>query len=362
MTDGLRVAGGGLPADVDEVRVTTATVPTVAAPPWPVVAFAASGVVATIWFALDGSTAPGAAGLAWSIVAVALFRQALLLQALELVDRAAPSRAWTASLFVVGGAWLLADATPTVGFLLSTSGALALVAACASTARSASRYARLALAVIAGALFLDVALQLAPHWDRVDVLRQPDGLPARLVRLAAMAGVAVPSMALLSARTPVDGGRFDRWRPTFFAFGMVALPVLLASAALVHHDVLWVIWIGADAVVIGVVLACLRRRRAGDRVGALGWGLVAASMIAGLCMGGYSFGGPLPAPDALSSFLLPARVALRDLHVHAVLVGIALVRVGDVQTPNVRRAALVVAGLFLAIDAAVLVARLAGAP
>lgn len=147
-------------------------------------------------------------------------------------------------------------------------------------------------------------------------------LPARLLRLARVAAVALPFLALafarLSRERPPD--RWARWGGRLMVVGMVGMPLLLFGAALLHPALKYLLFIPADAMTLSVSIAAVLAWRRGAQLAALSWGLVGLSMVFGLLMGVYAFDGPLPSPvgpydDAL-------RQSLRASHILSMLGGL----------------------------------------
>jgi hypothetical protein len=200
-----------------------------------------------------------------------------------------------------GGGALLAA----LGFgVLAASGALGRV-------RSAVLFAAV----------LGVGLDLLLIFD--PGLGPSDGVVLRMLRLARVATIAVPLMATFA--DPLRGieGRAGRWAGTAFAIGAVGLPALLAASALVSMHFKHLLFIPADAAVIGAVLAALASKKAGRPLEGVAWSLIACSMVIGLGMGAYAFDGPFPAPAWLGGYGDQARMILRGAHAGAITAGIA---------------------------------------
>jgi len=167
-------------------------------------------------------------------------------------------------------------------------------------------------------------------------LGEGDSLERRLCRLAAMAAYAVPMLVLLAASEPKpDPAQTDgplsarlaaflvRWEPLLFAIGALTLATILLGGALIHKELTWLSPIGADTTVAGCAAAAIRARRRGDDLAFRGWLGVCISMVVGLLMGSYSFGGPLATPTLIGDYNSLARMLLRDGHVILMSIGIA---------------------------------------
>lgn len=184
-------------------------------------------------------------------------------------------------------------------------------------------------------VMLDVLVALLPWLGAADGqtaahLAQQAHLVPRLLRLAAMAAVAIPAMGLLSEQLLHTTGKdpaLPAWRhgPTVrragYIVGSVLLPALLALAAVVP-GVRWVLFLGADAAIVGVALTAWGLARSVRPTAALGWLAVLLSLVLGLGMGAYAFDGPMPAPEPLDAYMAPLRVAARTMHIAWVLTGL----------------------------------------
>ncbi len=153
-----------------------------------------------------------------------------------------------------------------------------------------------------------------------------DGLRMRLFRLARVAAVALPLLALFLSRL---AARVGDDRPTArrahraMLFGAAAMPLLLAAAAFSHLEFRMLLPLPALAVVYAAVSAALLAR--GARPAELwGWRLVAASTAAGLVMGLYAFDAPVLGNFA-GAYDGALRTAIRVAHEAAIIAGMALI-------------------------------------
>jgi hypothetical protein len=144
-----------------------------------------------------------------------------------------------------------------------------------------------------------------------------DGVQLRMMRLAQVAAIALPLLAL---EYPEGDGRWNRIGRGLSILGMVGLPVVLAAAATVSIELKYLLPIPADAMTIAMVLAVFGSQRSLQKAG---FAIVAASMIAGLLMGAYAFDGPLPSP--VGAYDEPLRRLLRQGHVVVMVAGAAAI-------------------------------------
>jgi hypothetical protein len=161
-----------------------------------------------------------------------------------------------------------------------------------------------------------------------------DDVARRLFRLAQMAALAVPLLALLAAReaasmpvtTTARASRAAQLllqlEPLLFAIGATTLATILLASAFVYKEIAWALPIGADTTVLACIAAAWRASYRRDRTALWGWAAVAGSMIVGLLMGVYAFGGPLPTPALIGDYASLVRTILRDLHIIVLALGI----------------------------------------
>lgn len=117
-----------------------------------------------------------------------------------------------------------------------------------------------------------------------------------------------------------------------FGVASLSLPPALIGAAVVDQALVWLLPVGAWATLGGCLAGALRARRHGDRLSASGWLLVFASMAGGMLVGGFAFGGPLPAPAFLADYHGLGRTLVRGAHVISVTLGIAVIAAGASRT------------------------------
>ncbi len=240
------------------------------------------------------------------------------------------------------------------GFVLIALAALTRASRASRASSSSSSSSRWrptivgASAMLALSLLVDLATTLdlevlAPLNARLGAL---DDIERRLFRLAAMASRAVPMIALLAAASDATttttaasttsstqssslsakaASLLLRFEPTLFAIGATTLPLILAASGLVHRELAWALPIGADTTLAGCIAAAIRLGRSHDRLGRAGFIAIASSMGAGLIMGTWSFGGPLPTPSILGDYVTVTRTVVRDIHIVSLVAGVVAV-------------------------------------
>ena len=153
-----------------------------------------------------------------------------------------------------------------------------------------------------------------------------DGLRMRLFRLARVAAVALPLLALflsrLAARVGSDSATARRARRAMI-FGAAAMPLVLAAAALTRLELRMFLPLPALAVVYATFSASLLARRA-HPAELWGWRLIAASTAAGLVMGLYAFDAPLLG-DFAGAYDGALRAAIRGVHEASIVSGMTLI-------------------------------------
>lgn len=216
-------------------------------------------------------------------------------------------------------------------FLLIAAGALWQMPAEPAASWRNAKYAATIM------LVLGLAAQLADAMSAHPAVAGPlNSLDRRLLRLGSMAAFAIPMMVLLAAREqqyqPVlQRGASSvvalllRWEPVLFAIGAATLGTILVAGALLHREILWLSPLGADTTIAACAAAAVRAHARHDPLARSGWLLLCLSMTAGLLMGGYSFGGPLPVPGFIGEYGTLTRIILRDSHVILICLGIVCV-------------------------------------
>lgn len=164
----------------------------------------------------------------------------------------------------------------------------------------------------------------------LDLMTASDALPARLLRLAVAAALALPVLAWLSIGVTAgqSGEPWARRGRHALIAGAIGMPLLLALAALWQPWLKLLLFVPADLVFVGTVVAAWRAGRRAHPVEAWGWRLVVAGMALGLMLGAVAFGGPLPTPEVLDAYRDPARCVARGVHVGAILLGMAGIAAG----------------------------------
>ncbi|MCC7384877.1 MAG: diiron oxygenase [Deltaproteobacteria bacterium] len=235
---------------------------------------------------------------------------------------------------------------------------LGILASSPDRARAVALPARLSAVLLFG-LALD--LLLIGHGAGIESVVQhlgaEDGVQVRMLRLARVASVAIPLMAWLHlglalslgrgrglerglglAASREERGRAERWGAIAFGIGAAGLPLVLCLAATVSLWAKWVLFVPADATIIGVACAVILARREGRRLEAISFIAIAASMGVGLVMGGYAFDGPLPEPAFLGAYHDDGRVIARSLHVVTIVFGLLGIVASRVLRPAERPA------------------------
>lgn len=223
---------------------------------------------------------------------------------------------------------------PVLGWL-----GLGILASSPDPARAIGLPARLSAVLLFG-LALD--LLLIAHGAGIELAVQHlgarDGVQVRMLRLARVASVAIPLMAWLQLGLATNRDRAARWGAIAFSVGAIGLPLVLFLAATVSLEAKWVLFIPADATIIGVACAVILARREGRRLEAISFIAIAASMVVGLGMGGYAFDGPLPEPAFLGAYHDEGRVIARSIHVLTIVLGLLGIVAARVWRPVERPA------------------------
>lgn len=149
-------------------------------------------------------------------------------------------------------------------------------------------------------------------------------LPARLMRLAGVACIALPLLTLMVGELRLGPGALPptgttrsvvNWAERLALFGAALMPTVLLASALVAVDFKYLLAIPATAA-WAAALACawvaFQSRRVPEL---LMWSTLALSFSMGQLMGMYSFDGPLPTPAFIGSYEAEVRVALRWFHI-----------------------------------------------
>jgi len=175
--------------------------------------------------------------------------------------------------------------------------------------------------LLCGALF-DAATVVYPPLS----LGAADGLRIRLFRLARVAAVALPFLALffsgLAARAGND--RTSRRGAAAMLFGAAAMPCILAAAAFSRLEIRMLLPLPALAVVYAAVCGALLAWRHARAPELWGWRLVAASTAGGLVMGLYAFDAPFLGNFA-GAYDGALRTIIRGVHEGAIVLGMALI-------------------------------------
>jgi hypothetical protein len=184
-------------------------------------------------------------------------------------------------------------------------------------------------------------------------------VPLRMLRLARMAGQTIPVLVILVAeiqhvygtltfshddhentiqkmislwekKKNVHTGLADiivYLQPVLLTIGVITLPLLLVLGAFVHKEIVWLLPIGADTTILGCVGMMIMHHRRKEYVQSLPWWILVVSMVGGLCMGGYAFGGPWMPPPWIGEYMHPHRTVLRNVHIVSILLSIVWITV-----------------------------------
>jgi hypothetical protein len=230
------------------------------------------------------------------------------------------------------------------GILLSLLGGALLAHGIAEAAsRTGPRLQRLALLTAAAGPTLFALHAIIFAGAAVDLL------PARFVRLAATAAMALPLLAVLYGcfRDGRAETRATRLARTLLGVGMVALPLVLVLSAFVDVRLKYALGPASDCFTVALIIACAQAWRERDGSMLAGFATVLGAMLLGKAMGFYGFDGPLPAPAALATYDATWRVALRHFHVDLMVLGYTLLLWPSLARPTV--AATAIAALLLGL-------------
>ena len=195
-------------------------------------------------------------------------------------------------------------------------------------ARPGRTGAKAILPILCLGMLLDAVMGLsraAPAALPLDFLGPEDGVRLRMLRLARAAVTALSVTAFLyqglaarvgPARPVVRGGQVALW------VGVLCMPTVLAGAAFLSLEIKYLLPIPALASFAGAGAGFGLAVRWARPLEAWGWGLIAASMAAGLLMGLYAFDGPLPAPAFLGAYNDWPRRLSRLGHAYCILFGL----------------------------------------
>lgn len=155
----------------------------------------------------------------------------------------------------------------------------------------------------------------------------PDGdLRERMFRLARVAAVALPVLALLFNRLArrAPPGRAARLGGAAMLFGAVAMPAVLAAAAFTNVKLRFFLPLPALDVFFAALSGLVLAGRGAPRLEKWGWLSITAATGAGLAMGLYAFDAPFLPHFAGAYDDFPRRL-IRLAHESAIVSGMALI-------------------------------------
>lgn len=302
-----------------------------------------------------------------------VLRMALLQLVVGLVLNAALARtsnripAWLTAigaLLYVGGAglglwWPVLHGLMLAGSLFNLAGCCLLLQG--SVASRVAIPVQAMLAVICFGLLLDVATALALVFPAVVpvYLSDSDGVRVRMLRLARIAAIALPALALLYRAGVLrrgDGQRYGEWA---FLAGAVGMPVILATACFTSVHVKFLLPLPACAVLGGVFVALGGALRDGSFFERWGWLLIAISLSVGMLMGLYAFNGPLPTPAILGEYTQWERSLSRMAHGYCIVLGMVSLFLSGAMGRSIElRGAMRLGAALFAVGSAVAVAAI----
>ncbi len=213
----------------------------------------------------------------------------------------------------------------------------------AHAAKSHSKPESVALSVICfGMLLVGLMglLQWEPELFPSSYLGPDDGFRLRMLRLAQVAGIALPALTLLFRELGdrADAGDRDvRWGRIGMLCGTIGMPTLLANAALLSGALEILLPIPASAIFAGTLCATWVARKHARPLELWGWLLIALSMAAGLVMGLYAFSFPFIQLHILGAYNDYARRLIRLAHIYGIILGMSSILVSreiDNATPR----------------------------
>ena len=219
--------------------------------------------------------------------------------------------------------------------LLAPLGALGVVAGLALLLpRTAAGWEHRELRYLPGILLLGSALEVALSFCEVvsEVLAtpiaDPNTLPMRMLRLARVAAVTLPVLALLYRRLAerrVLASAAVSWGCLAIFAGAALMPAVLCLASWVDPRCKYLLPLPATLVFFACSIAVRLAREAAGRAECFGWLVIATSMGAGMLMGTYSFEGPLPPPKFVGDYGDFVRLLIRQAHGYGIVFGITAI-------------------------------------
>ena len=172
--------------------------------------------------------------------------------------------------------------------------------------------------------FVSGVMGLYPDLLQLDWFGAEDEVRWRMLRLARVAGIALPVLTLLFFdlvdRTGIHGWLVE-WGHRGFLVGSLTMTLTLAMASFAFLEIKYLLTIPSTAVCFGAVAACLLSWRHAGRLEQLGWLIITGSLFGGMLIGMYAFDGPFPAPPGVEHYQAMSRRLMRVGHASAIVFG-----------------------------------------
>ena len=163
--------------------------------------------------------------------------------------------------------------------------------------------------------FVSGVMGLYPDLLQLDWFGAEDEVRWRMLRLARVAGIALPVLTLLFFdlvdRTGIHGWLVE-WGHRGFLVGSLTMTLTLAMASFAFLEIKYLLTIPSTAVCFGAVAACLLSWRHAGRLEQLGWLIITGSLFGGMLIGMYAFDGPFPAPPGVEHYQAMSRRLMPD--------------------------------------------------
>ena len=219
--------------------------------------------------------------------------------------------------------------------LLAPLGALGVTAGLALLlSRTSAGWDNPELRYLLGILLLGSALEVALSFYGVVAevlaasLADPNSLPMRMLRLARVAAMTLPVLALLYRRLAEQKAFASAAASlgclAIFA-GAALMPAVLCLASWVDPRCKYLLPLPAMLVFFACAIGVRLARGTAGHPEPFGWLLIATSMGAGMLMGTYSFEGPLPPPSFVGDYGDFVRLLIRQAHGYGMVFGIAAI-------------------------------------
>ena len=219
--------------------------------------------------------------------------------------------------------------------LLAPLGALGVVAGLALLLlRTSAGWDNRELRFLLGILLLGSALEVALSFYGVlsevlaAPLADPNTLPMRMLRLARVAAMTLPVLALLYRRLAERkalASAAASWGCLAIFAGAALMPAVLCLASWVDPRCKYLLPMPAMLVFFACAIAGRLARGTARHPESFGWLLIATSMGAGMLMGTYSFEGPLPPPEFVGDYGDFVRLLIRQAHGYGIVFGVTAI-------------------------------------